>query len=89
MEIQFKKNVRVICDLQIGDKVYIHNNGLIYVYEVRQSKLILPDSIKTLFKHEDYEWLTLVTCETYNAKLDRFIYRRMVRAVLISVIPEK
>ena len=78
-----------IKDLKVGDKINIHNNGLIHVYEVRQSALISPDNIKTLFKHEDYEWLTLVTCETYNDKLDKFIYRRMVRAVLISVIPEK
>lgn len=27
MEIQFKKNVRVICDLQIGDKVYTEEWG--------------------------------------------------------------
>jgi LPXTG-site transpeptidase (sortase) family protein len=78
-----------IKDLKVGDKVNIHGGGLIYVYEVRQSGLIFPSNIKTLFKHEDYEWLTLVTCETYNEKLDKFIYRRMVKAVLISVIPEK
>jgi LPXTG-site transpeptidase (sortase) family protein len=78
-----------IKDLQVGDKVNIHNNGLIYVYQVRQSGLIFPDNIKTLFKHEDYEWLTLVTCETYNEKLNKFVYRRMVKAVLISVIPQK
>ena len=78
-----------IKDLATGDKVYIHSNGLTYVYEVRQSRLVLPGSIKTLFQHEDYEWLTLVTCEKYNTKLDKFTYRRMVRAVLISVIPEK
>jgi LPXTG-site transpeptidase (sortase) family protein len=78
-----------INELSVGDKVYIHTNGLIYVYEVRQSKLVSPGSIKALFQHEDYEWLTLVTCESYNTNLDKFMYRRMVRAVLISVIPEK
>jgi eukaryotic-like serine/threonine-protein kinase len=78
-----------IKDLQVGDKVNVHNGGLIYVYQVRQSGLILPSNIKTLFKHENYEWLTLVTCETYNDKLGKFVYRRMVKAVLISVIPDK
>jgi LPXTG-site transpeptidase (sortase) family protein len=76
-------------ELSAGDKVYIHNGSFIYVYEVRQNYLIAPGNIKTLFKHEDYEWLTLVTCETYNEKLEKFVHRRMVRAVLISVIPEK
>jgi LPXTG-site transpeptidase (sortase) family protein len=75
--------------LSVGDKVHIHSNGLIYVYEVRQNNLITPGNIKTLFQHEDYDWLTLVTCESYNVKLDKFVYRRMVRAVLISVITEK
>lgn len=62
---------------------------MIYVYEVQQSKLVSPGNVKTVFEHEDYEWLTLVTCESYNAKLENFMYRRMVRAVLVSVIPEK
>ena len=75
--------------LSAGDKVQIHSNGLTYVYEVRENHLVSPGNIKTLFQHEDYEWLTLVTCESYNVKLDKFVYRRMVRAVLISVIPGK
>jgi len=51
--------------------------------------LIYPASITSLLKHRDYDWITLVTCETYNDTLGKFLYRRMVRAVLISVIPDK
>jgi len=78
-----------IRELKVGDKIKIHSNGMIYVYQVKENRLILPSSIKTLFKHEDYSWITLVTCENFNADLGKFISRRMVRAVLISVIPEK
>ncbi|MBL8050733.1 MAG: sortase, partial [Anaerolineales bacterium] len=78
-----------INELAQGDKVYIHNNGFVYVYEVRQSQLILPTNINTLFKHEDDAWLTLVTCENFNEKTNKFTQRRIVRAVLISIIPEK
>jgi LPXTG-site transpeptidase (sortase) family protein len=78
-----------IKDLKAGDKLYIHSNGSTYVYEVQQSRLVFPGSIETLFQHEDYEWLTLVTCETYNARLEKFTHRRMVRAVLISAISAK
>jgi LPXTG-site transpeptidase (sortase) family protein len=59
------------------------------VYEVRESSLISPRSIKTLFKSEEDAWLTLVTCENFNEKTNKFTHRRMIRAVLISVIPEK
>jgi len=76
-------------DLKVGDKTYIHTDGSLYVYEVRENRLIFPTSISTLLEHKDYDWLTLVTCESYNERLNKFVYRRMVRAVLISVIPEK
>jgi LPXTG-site transpeptidase (sortase) family protein len=79
-------NVR---DLKDGDKAYIHTAGLVYVYEVRENRLIFPTSLSTLLKHQEYEWITLVTCERYNEKLDKYLYRRMVKAVLISVIPDK
>ena len=76
-------------DLQVGDKIRIQLDGLTYTYEVRQSQLISPKNISALFKHEDYQWLTLVTCENYNERLETFLYRRMVRAVLISVTQDE
>ncbi|MBE0682899.1 MAG: sortase [Anaerolineales bacterium] len=75
--------------LETGDKIRIQVNGLTYTYEVRQSRLIFPKNIGTLFKHENYHWLTLVTCENYNERLESFLYRRMVRAVLISITEDK
>jgi LPXTG-site transpeptidase (sortase) family protein len=78
-----------INELKTGDTFYIHNNGLTYTYQVQESKLILPISINALLKHEDYDWVTLITCEKYDTTLGRFIYRRMVRASLVSVFPEK
>lgn len=76
-------------ELSAGDQIYIHNNGFIYVYEVRESKLVLPNKITELFKHEEDYWLTLVTCENFDTKSETFTHRRIVRAVLISIIPEK
>jgi LPXTG-site transpeptidase (sortase) family protein len=78
-----------IRELSIGDKIMIHSNGQVYVYQVKDNRLIQPSSIEALFKHEDYSWITLVTCENFNADLGKFTSRRMVRAVLISVIPDK
>jgi LPXTG-site transpeptidase (sortase) family protein len=77
-----------INELKTGDRFYIHNNGFTYVYEVRESQRILPISIHTLFKHEEYDWVTLVTCEKYDEVMGEFIYRRLVRAALISIITD-
>jgi LPXTG-site transpeptidase (sortase) family protein len=73
--------------LQLGDKIYIHAYGKIYVYEVQENRKISPANLSAIFKHEDYSWVTLVTCEDYDAKAGVYKYRRMVRAVLISVVP--
>ncbi|MBI5822734.1 MAG: sortase [Chloroflexi bacterium] len=75
--------------MQVGQKIYIHVNGQTYVYQVQESRKILPTSISKVFKHEEDSWITLVTCEDFNAKTGLYAARRMVRAVLISVIPAK
>jgi LPXTG-site transpeptidase (sortase) family protein len=75
--------------MQLGDKIYIHAYGQVYVYQVQENKKILPSNISAAFKHEEYNWITLVTCEDFIAKTASYKYRRMVRAVLISVVPEK
>jgi LPXTG-site transpeptidase (sortase) family protein len=78
-----------IKDLQIGDKVNIHFGGQVFIYEVRENQQVLPTMLSTIFKHETYNWLTLVTCEEYNNITKTYNYRRYARAVLVSVVPEK
>jgi LPXTG-site transpeptidase (sortase) family protein len=75
--------------MQEGQKVYIHFNKQVFVYQVQANSKILPSNISSVFKHEEDSWITLVTCEDFDAKTESYKYRRMVRAVLISVIPEK
>ncbi|MBC7877497.1 MAG: sortase [Anaerolineales bacterium] len=75
--------------MQSGQKIYIHANGQIYVYQVQENRKIAPSNISAAFEHEENSWITLVTCEDYNAKTGLYKYRRMVRAVLVSVISEK
>jgi LPXTG-site transpeptidase (sortase) family protein len=74
--------------MQLGDKIYLHAYGKIYVYEVQENRKLSPANISTVFKHEEYNWVTLVTCEEYDAATGQYKYRRMVRAVLISVVPK-
>ncbi len=75
--------------MKVGQNIYIHVNGQVYVYQVQESRKVSQTSIDAMFKHEEDSWITLVTCEDYNAKTGVYASRRMVRAVLISVIPEK
>ncbi len=67
-----------------GDKVYIHANGNKYTYEVREVRLLWPEDVSVL-RHEEYDWITLITCREYNEKKDDYTYRVAVRAVLVNV----
>ena len=72
-----------------GSKVYILAWGMKYTYEVRSiSWWTKPDDVSTITKHEEYDWITLVTCRGYNEKSESYKYRTVVRAVLIKVEAE-
>ncbi|GEM_PF-838937 len=71
--------------LKWGDRVIVHAYGQRYVYEVREVKYVSPFDTSSVLKHEDYSWLTLLTCYNYNEALDIYNYRVAVRAVLVSV----
>ena len=72
--------------LKENNLIYIHVNELTYVYRVEENLLVSPFEIDKVFKHEDYDWLTLVTCENYYKMTKTYLSRRVVRAVLISVL---
>jgi LPXTG-site transpeptidase (sortase) family protein len=69
-----------------GNKILIHSWGQVYTYEVRSVNLwISPDSISAVTKHEELPWITMITCHDYNEKLDTYLWRTMVRAVLVNI----
>jgi LPXTG-site transpeptidase (sortase) family protein len=70
--------------LQHGDHFTISAWGSTYTYEVRSNALYLPDSLRPL-AHEEYDWVTLITCQYFDEETGDYAYRRAVRAVLISV----
>ncbi len=71
--------------LKYGDQVQIQAWGQTYTYEVRESKLVTKKNTNVVFQSEQYDWLTLVTCEFYNPFNGEYLFRRAVRAVLVSV----
>jgi LPXTG-site transpeptidase (sortase) family protein len=73
--------------LQWGDKVIVHGWGFQYIYEVREVLNVKPDDLAVL-GHEEYSWLTLITCTDYDLLRREYKERIVARAVLIEVQPE-
>jgi LPXTG-site transpeptidase (sortase) family protein len=71
--------------LKWGDRVNVHAWGQQYTYEVREVLQVNPSDIATMMKHQTSPWITLVTCRGYDETLDTYLYRVLVRAVMVSV----
>lgn len=70
--------------LSYGDQVIIHAYGQSYVYEVRSNTRIQAGDLDVL-EHEENAWITLITCQGYNAQTNAYAWRVAVQAVLIRV----
>ncbi len=70
--------------LSFGDQIIIHAWGQRYVYEVRIVDYVRPDDLSVL-GHEQYDWVTLITCRNYDEDLGAYRWRVVVQAVLVSV----
>jgi LPXTG-site transpeptidase (sortase) family protein len=71
--------------LGFGDRVIVHSYGKTYTYEVRRVMSVNPSRVDAMLKHQEDAWLTLVTCQGYDADTDEYAYRTLVRAVLVDV----
>jgi len=70
--------------LQHGDEIIIQAWGLTHTYEVRQVMQVRPDDLRAL-PHDDYDVLTLITCQGYDQSSREYGWRLAVRAVLVNV----
>ncbi len=72
--------------LKWGDAVIVRAYGQEYIYSVRSiEKYVDPDDTTSVFQHEDYPWLTLITCKGYDEESDAYQWRVVVRAVQIRI----
>lgn len=72
--------------LKYGDQIIVHMGGMKYVYEVRNTRLARPYSTSFAFESkQDASYLTLITCSGYNPLNESYLFRRVVRAVLVEV----
>jgi LPXTG-site transpeptidase (sortase) family protein len=60
------------------------NADVVFVYSVRQVSHVHPDNLNVL-RHEERPWLTLITCERFDAAREAYSRRIAVRAVLVEI----
>jgi LPXTG-site transpeptidase (sortase) family protein len=68
-----------------GDQVIVHAFGQQYVYSVRESVLASPGAVSSVIRHEEYPWLTLITCQGYDEASNSYRTRVVVRAVQVEI----
>jgi LPXTG-site transpeptidase (sortase) family protein len=73
-----------IGNLRWGDHIVVQAFGQEYVYSVRELTWVKPDDTQTL-KHEEDNWITLITCRSYDASTETYRWRTVVRAILLEV----
>jgi LPXTG-site transpeptidase (sortase) family protein len=73
-----------LASLKWDDEVILHTSDDIYTYEVREVLKVTADDLAAVTKHEDLPWLTLVTCSGYDENSGAYLYRVVVRAVLVK-----
>ena len=71
-------------ELKFGDKVVVYAFGQKFTFDVQTNEIVYPND-RSVMKHEEKPWLTLVTCKDYDEKTDTYKQRVVVRAVLVDV----
>lgn len=71
--------------MKYGDQIRIYAWGQVYTYAVRSNFLVSEGNVASVMQSEKADWLTLMTCDGYDPETDTYLYRRVVRAILVSV----
>jgi len=59
-------------NIKIGDKILVYYNDHLFIYRVRETKIVAPTEMSVLDQNDNYE-LTLMTCTPLGTSLNRFI----------------
>lgn len=71
--------------LWYGERIIVHAFGQEYVYEVRSVRRVTPDDTRWVTGHEEFPWLTLITCRGYDPAGNSYRYRVVIRAVQVEI----
>ena len=74
--------------LKYGDLVIIHAYGEKYTFAIQTNAVVAPNN-KSVMKHEEKPWLTLITCKDYDERTNTYLNRTVVRAILVRVSVDK
>jgi sortase A len=69
--------------LDAGDRIFIEQGRLTWVYEVTERRIVEPDDVEVAFPTNDTR-LTLLTCAGWSDILDSYAQRIVVIAVLVQ-----
>ncbi len=68
-----------------GDLLIVHAYGQEYVYSVREFSLVGPGAVASVIRHDQYPWLTLITCQGYDEITNSYRSRVVVRGVQVEI----
>ena len=68
-----------------GDQIFVHTFDQDVEYAVQERMLVGPGAISSAIKHEEFPWLTLITCQGYDEASGLYDFRVVVRAVQVAV----
>ncbi len=68
-----------------GDQIFIHAFNQKYEYSVQELMLVGPGAISSVIRHEEFPWLTLITCQGYDEASGSYQSRVVVRAVQVAI----
>jgi LPXTG-site transpeptidase (sortase) family protein len=71
--------------LRYGDQILIKGWGQSYLYEVRSVNILNADDPSAALGHEDYPWITLITCSGYLPNQEMYSSRIVVKAVQVVI----
>jgi len=73
--------------MKYGDEIIIHGYGQKSIFKVQTNAVVEPTD-RSVMKHEESAWLTLITCADYDKETTIYRKRVVVRAALVTVAPE-
>jgi LPXTG-site transpeptidase (sortase) family protein len=71
--------------LAYNDTIIVHLDGMRYIYALQTNDLVDAKDTSAITRHEDKQWLTLITCQQYDEPSGGYLYRWVVRAVLVKI----
>jgi LPXTG-site transpeptidase (sortase) family protein len=72
--------------LGVGEYIFVYSSGYRYTYKVVSNEVVQPNDASVM-QHADKSFLTLITCDTYDAKTGTYLHRVVIGAALVDVRP--